>query len=215
MIKKRARGVKSIEFILSIIAAVLLITSLLFQTYFDFPTEVVSFLIFAFVFVKLYDIAKNGWTIFEDYISLLIIIIFGILHFFLGPNLNSIILVVMIFVLIYSVGLIPWIDDLIKSKRLTSFIASYVFFVMMITFLFAGAYHSNNDDFTYLGENTELSFEDSLYFSVISFTTVGYGEISPLGLNKLIASIQALLGMALNICFVGYLFASKRFGRVR
>jgi UDP-N-acetylmuramyl pentapeptide phosphotransferase/UDP-N-acetylglucosamine-1-phosphate transferase len=163
------------------------------------------------VLVKLYDFVKNGGSIFEDYMALAIIIIFGVVHFFLGSDLNSIALVVMVFVLVYSVGLIPWIDDLVKSKKFTIFLISYAFFVVMVTFLFAGAYYSNNEDFMYLGEQSSISFEDSLYFSIISFTTVGYGDISPLGMNRLIASIHVLLGMILNIGFIGYIFASKRF----
>jgi UDP-N-acetylmuramyl pentapeptide phosphotransferase/UDP-N-acetylglucosamine-1-phosphate transferase len=213
MIKKRARGLKSIEFVLAIIVAVLIVSSLLSQDYFGLPQEVVSFLIFAFVLIKLYDYVKNGGSIFEDYVALTLIIIFGVMHFFLGNEINAIVLVVMVFILVYSVGLIPWIDDLFKSKKFTTFILSYAFFVIMVTFLFAGAYYSNGGDFTYLGEQTSISFEDSLYFSIISFTTVGYGEISPLGLNKLISSIQALLGMMLNIGFIGYILASKRFRR--
>jgi len=42
-----------------------------------------------------------------------------------------------------------------------------------------------------------ISFGDSLYFSVITFTSLGYGDISPMGFGKLVASIEVLLGLIL------------------
>jgi hypothetical protein len=211
--KRKERGFKSVEFILAIAVAFFLIGSLLSKDYLSLPSEFISFLILLFVLVKLFDITKNGGTIFEDYISIAIIIVFGVLYFFLQENINSIVIVVAVFVLVYSVGLIPWINDLVKSEKIISFILSYAFFVVMVVFLFAGAYYANNAGFNYLGKETKLSFEDSLYFSTISFTTVGYGDISPTGSNRLVASIQSVLGMILNIGFIGYILASKRFRR--
>lgn len=39
----------------------------------------------------------------------------------------------------------------------------------------------------------------TIYFSVVTFTTLGYGDISPTGINKLIAIIEATVG----IIFIG------------
>ncbi|MFH1425457.1 MAG: potassium channel family protein [archaeon] len=204
---------KSAEFLLVVVIAVLLAGSLLSQQFLDLPYQIISFLIFAFIVLKVVDISKAKGTIFEDYFSLAVIIILGVVHFLLGERVNSIIIVVMVFVLVYSVGLVPWINDLLKSRRVSWFIGSYAFFAVMIVFLFAGIYFANNGDFFYLGVKTDLSFEDSLYFSAISFTTVGYGDIAPVGINRLVASIQAIFGMILNIVFIGYILASKRFRR--
>lgn len=209
--KKIKRGIKRVEFLLAVVAAILLIGSLLSQKFFDLSYWLVSLFVLAYVVVKIFDITRSSGTIFEDYASLGIIIVFGIIHFILGEKINSVIITVMVFVLIYSVGLIPWIDNILKSRKVMYFILSYAFFILMIVLLFAGLYSANSLEFTYLGEATELSFEDSLYFSVISYTTVGYGEFSPTGVNKLISSIQAIMGMILNIAFIGYILASKRF----
>lgn len=205
------RGVKSIEFFLAIVIAIFLVISLLSQQLLNLPPQLTSFLIFSFILVKLIDIVKSGGSIFEDYISLGLILMFGIINFFLSEQINSVLITVAVFILIYSVGMIPWINNIINSKRVTSFILSYGFFILMIIFLFAGAYSANSHDFEIYGKKTTISFEDALYFSTITFTTVGYGELTPTGYNKLISSIQAITGMVLNIAFVGYILASSRF----
>lgn len=205
------RGVKSVEFFLAIVIAIFLVISLLSQQLLNLPPQLTSFLIFAFIVVKLIDIVKSGGTIFEDYLSLALIILFGIINFFMTHQINTVMITVAVFILIYSVGLIPWINNIINSRRVTSFILSYAFFILMIIFLFAGAYSANASEFTAHNKQTTLDFEDALYFSSMTYTTVGYGDVSPTGMNKLIASIQAILGMVLNIAFVGYIFASSRF----
>ena len=44
----------------------------------------------------------------------------------------------------------------------------------------------------------------------MTFTTVGYADLAPIGTNRLISSIEAIIGIALNIAFIGYLLASRR-----
>lgn len=56
------------------------------------------------------------------------------------------------------------------------------------------------------------NFFQALYFSVVTFTTVGYGDITPLGLNKAVAALNALCGMFLMSLFVVSL--SRKYLRV-
>lgn len=46
------------------------------------------------------------------------------------------------------------------------------------------------------------NFSNSLYFSVVTFTTLGYGDILPMGISKLFAGIEALLGGFILALFV-------------
>jgi len=52
-------------------------------------------------------------------------------------------------------------------------------------------------------------FGNVLYFTIITFTTVGYGDIMPLSWMKLIVSLESLLGVFFTASFVVTL--SRRF----
>ena len=51
-------------------------------------------------------------------------------------------------------------------------------------------------------------FRDSMYYSVITFTTVGYGDFRPQGRLRGVAACEALLG-AIMIALVTVIFARK------
>jgi hypothetical protein len=52
-------------------------------------------------------------------------------------------------------------------------------------------------------------FAESLYFSIITFTTVGYGDLAPLGWGRLVAASEALAGLCLTALLIGKI-ASER-----
>jgi hypothetical protein len=55
----------------------------------------------------------------------------------------------------------------------------------------------------------KLFFPDALYFSIVTMTSLGYGDIVPAGAGKIIASIEVLSGIMLVAVFVGKI-ASER-----
>lgn len=57
--------------------------------------------------------------------------------------------------------------------------------------------------------NDRISFWDALYFSVITFSSLGYGDILPVGLGRAVASVEVLTGVILMSIFVGKV-ASER-----
>ncbi|NJN82937.1 MAG: two pore domain potassium channel family protein [Caldilineaceae bacterium] len=51
-------------------------------------------------------------------------------------------------------------------------------------------------------------FLPALYFSVVTFTTLGYGDIQPHGFARFLVSVEALLGIFLISLFV-FVFCRK------
>lgn len=51
---------------------------------------------------------------------------------------------------------------------------------------------------------------DSLYFSVMTATTTGYGDIVPLGFSKFLAMIECTVGVMIFTVFVGKLVAEGK-----
>ncbi|SHJ47938.1 potassium channel family protein [Tepidibacter formicigenes] len=61
----------------------------------------------------------------------------------------------------------------------------------------------------FLEKNTWCKLGNILYFSIITFTTIGYGDISPQYIIKLIAGFEGLIGIFLSSAFLVSL--SKKF----
>jgi len=55
----------------------------------------------------------------------------------------------------------------------------------------------------YLGESTPMTeiLVRSLYFSIVTATTLGYGDITPVGVSTLLSSFEVLLGIFLTTMF--------------
>ena len=58
------------------------------------------------------------------------------------------------------------------------------------------------------GATLRYDFGNALYFSVVTFTSLGYGDIRPIGFAKMFAGIEALLGIFLISLFV-FVFCRK------
>jgi hypothetical protein len=52
-------------------------------------------------------------------------------------------------------------------------------------------------------------FGEALYFSIITFSTVGYGDVTPIGWGRMVASTEVLIGLVLTALFIGKI-ASER-----
>jgi len=204
-------GPKSIEFILSIIIAIALIGSLTSEKLINLPHYIVPFLILVFIAIKVVHIRRQGGTLLEDYTTIGVMIVFSILHILLKGDLNPLLITVFIAILLYATGLMLWVKTKIGSKKITHFLISYVTTIFMIIFLFAGAYLSNADEFLINDLNNNLSLGESLYYSTITITTVGYGDIIPLSrINRFLAASEAFLGMVINVALLGYVLSTGR-----
>ncbi len=91
-----------------------------------------------------------------------------------------------------------------RPLRIVS-ISMLVILLFSFLFFFSGiSYLGNTISFSIdnsLSENINVFF-NSLYFSIVTFTTLGYGDITPVGISKVFTSIEALLGGFILALFV-------------
>jgi len=69
-------------------------------------------------------------------------------------------------------------------------------FVLLCAFLYAQGYLYDH------GERIRPSFAQALYFSVVTFTTVGYGDVTPDGFSRFIAVWEAYSGLFIVSIFI-------------
>ena len=107
---------------------------------------------------------------------------------------------------IAAVGLVIWIvsqswyymTQVRSPHRLLCLMG--VSFIQVVPFLFAAVYGAfGYNDLCVVGANGPA---DVLYFSYVTFTTVGYGDLTPVGLCRGLAAAEAVTGYILLGMFV-------------
>ena len=78
------------------------------------------------------------------------------------------------------------LETLFNSRRLRTILAALVFFIFLFGYLF------------YVSEPDVRNLGDGIWWALVTITTVGYGDITPLTtLGRVIASSLMLLGLGL------------------
>lgn len=90
------------------------------------------------------------------------------------------------------------------GKKMVFLVLLYVFLI----FLFGMAYFMCGESVTTSDKDTILNFWDHIYFSCITLTSTGYGDLSPIGKGMLLSSIESVLGnlyipLSLGVLFTG------------
>lgn len=209
VIKKSEYQSTRLEIILGSIAAIFIILSIVKRVQMYIPYQLVVILISAFIAARIINFFKSDEDSFIDYAFLGIIVLFLAVYIMLGNEIHPLIALPFVILILLSVGLSKSLKGLFGANNLYSFLISYVLLILILITFFAGAYSSNKESFLIYGQNASIDFEDSLYFSSITFTTVGLGDIVPLGMNKTLAAIEAITSMIINTAFIGYLFAFR------
>lgn len=78
--------------------------------------------------------------------------------------------------------------------------------------LFAVAFYfmHHADDYGSLNGNFDGSLLDSVYFSFISYTTLGIGDIEPVGQLRFLVGIEALVGLVLIAWSASFFYDTMR-----
>lgn len=110
-------------------------------------------------------------------------------------------------------------SSILKPKKNTTFgglidKTSYkkiLFCIIIIILLFAFMYFTLDIFYKDHGTNKEnLTLLDYLYFSVVTFATLGYGDILPIGFSKILVIIEVLSGMFFVAIFIGKISSERQ-----
>lgn len=114
--------------------------------------------------------------------------------------------------------MLNWLS--IKVPKLTVRNRSRVLFALMGAifahlveiWLFAVAYYFivNYEKMGALEGNFDGSLYDCFYFSIATYTTVGYGDIAPLGDVRFLAGLESLTGLVLITWTASFLFVEMQ-----
>jgi hypothetical protein len=97
-----------------------------------------------------------------------------------------------------STGIGRYIDKISYLK-----IGVLLFLIILISAFFYWILSGTNQN--------NISFWNSLYFSIISITTVGYGDIAPVGVGKIIACGEIITGVILMSIFIGKIASERQY----
>jgi hypothetical protein len=97
----------------------------------------------------------------------------------------------------------------VKAKRIIWFLVISLAIYFLLIFLFAWLYYSTNSIGHYKPIKQtmeEIDFLEALYFSVVSFHTIGYGDIYPVSQQgRIILMTQSFLSLFYTSIFAGVL----------
>ncbi len=83
-------------------------------------------------------------------------------------------------------NLIGLLETLFNSRRLRTILAALIFFIFLFGYLF------------YVSEPDVRNLGDGIWWALVTITTVGYGDITPVTtLGRIVASSLMLLGLGL------------------
>ena len=97
------------------------------------------------------------------------------------------------------------ITTLLLRPRVTTLVLLYLVGLCAIILLFACIYFGTGNVQDDAGQGQ--SFWGCLYFSVVTQTTLGYGELLPVGSARLVASVQSLAGTLYTAILLGIIVA--------
>jgi hypothetical protein len=60
------------------------------------------------------------------------------------------------------------------------------------------------------GEPVEISLLDSIYFSVVTISSLGYGDFKPIGIGRVVAGFEVLYGLVMLALFVAKLAGNRQ-----
>ena len=94
----------------------------------------------------------------------------------------------------------PWLRRVFFSLSRSRALPYSAGFLLLITISFAGLYTwlTPSDHGVMAGDHPpkDFSFTSGLYFSIITISSLGYGDLRPVGFSRILASVEVILGLS-------------------
>jgi len=107
-----------------------------------------------------------------------------------------------IFIIGFSLGTIYYYFNLFKTDRqlhkieyIISIIFVFFLTITMFAVIYAEPIENSNNYFMQFGKPYNITFPDAFYFSTTTITTLGYGDITPVGVFRFFVIIEVLMGV--------------------
>lgn len=103
-----------------------------------------------------------------------------------------------------------------RIERLVLPVYAFLTFYSLIVVVFAAVYkliddHAAGAHFRILGDDRAISFSEALYFSIVTLSTVGYGDVLPVSdAVRVVASIQVVFGLTLLLVGLSEIMSYSR-----
>lgn len=136
------------------------------------------------------------WKISISFLFVLLSLISS--HLFNGHLISVALLILGTFWYLKVYFIVP--EHIISSGRGLFVYSSYV---IVFILCFQNIYIEHG---IHLNKNVSHSFADTLYFSIVTWTTLGYGDFQPTESSRMWAATQALIGYTYMGILVGFIF---------
>lgn len=118
---------------------------------------------------------------------------------FFYPLITSILLLLLQVIIVQEIPLnLAWSREFF-SRLMCRFLFNSIFTI----FIFAYLYYQKG--VLVSGNAVKISFFDSIYFSITTWTTLGYGDFAPLPELRLVTSLEAINGYFSSGLFIGFI----------
>ena len=123
-----------------------------------------------------------------------------------------------IFIIGFSLGAMYYYFNLFKEMNAhkIEFILSIIFVFLLTITMFAVIYsepiENSNNYFMEFEKPYNITFPDAFYFSTTTITTLGYGDITPVGIFRFFVVIEVFMGLIYTgsiIYFIVEIFGKK------
>jgi hypothetical protein len=148
------------------------------------------------------------WSVFFDLAKNMIPILLGVgLFYILFHLFQESIFGIVIYITAIAVGMMAFYihQAHVNSEVRVRFVLNSLLVLMVTIFLYGQVYTLTAGDQAYMldnGHRTTLDQATGLYFSTVTFTTLGYGDIVPMGYFRYVAMVEAFTGVILVGIFI-------------